>query len=136
MNRLVGMAALLAVVVGLSARAQDTDKPPSIKAIMTKAHKGGDSILAKLRGELEADDTDWAQVQKMSQELVDVGTALGKNTPPRGEKKSWQEKTSLYKANATALNKAAGRKDKEQAQGAFKRLQSSCLACHKAHKRK
>ena len=134
MNRLVGMAALLVVVVGLSARAQDRDKPPSIKAIMTKAHKGGDSILAKLREELKADDTDWAQVQKMSKELVDLGTALGKNTPPKGEKRSWQEKTSLYKANATALNKAAGRKDKKQAQGAFKRLQSSCLACHKAHR--
>jgi cytochrome c556 len=70
----------------------------------------------------------------MSKELVDLGTALGKNTPPKGEKKSWQEKTALYKANASALNKAAERKDKKQTQGAFKRLQGSCAACHKNHK--
>src|SRR5438067_185117 len=119
MSRLVGMAALLAAVVGLSARAQDGDKPPSIKAIMTKAHKGGDSILAKVRIELKTEDTDWAEVQKMSKELVDLGTALGKNTPPRGEKESWQRLTGLYRTNATALNSAAGRKNKEQAQTAF-----------------
>jgi cytochrome c556 len=129
-----GAAVLAGLAVALSPSSAEGDKDISIKEIMTKAHKGGDSLLATLRQELQQDEPDWAEVQKDSKELVKLGTTLGKARPPRGEKESWKKQTGMYVATAKALSAAADKKDKAGASAAFKKLQSSCTACHKAHK--
>jgi cytochrome c556 len=134
----VAVAAVAAVLVGLAVALNPSgaegDKDISIKEIMTKAHKPGDSLLTNLRKELQEDEPDWAEVQKDSKELVQLGTTLGKATPPRGGKESWKNLTGKYLNTAKTLTATSLRKDKAKASKALKDLQSQCTTCHKAHK--
>lgn len=135
MNRLSRMAALMALLAlfGLTMSSGAADEP-SIKDIMNKAHKGGNSILAKLGKDLKAASPDWAEVTKLSKELVSLGNALGKNKPPKGEKESWDKLTMAYQDTAKALLSAAEKKDQKTAAASQKKLSGMCGACHKAHK--
>jgi cytochrome c556 len=145
MKRMFGLAALLALVVGVSASpmaasADDKDdKVPTIKQIMKKAHGGPKSLLGKIGTELKSDDPDWPKVAEMSKELVGLADALGKNTPPKGEVSDFKKRAGGYKGQATILEKAAEKKMKTGrggAEGAFKALRSSCMGCHAAHRPK
>jgi cytochrome c556 len=115
-------------------RAADEAKTPTIKEIMKKGHSGDSSLLGQLRAELKDDEPEWTDIQKQTKELVTLGTALGKNDPPRGEADSWKELTKKYLDNAKDLNKAANSKDKKAAKSALAKVQGSCMGCHKAHK--
>src|SRR5262249_43149188 len=126
----------LVTVAGLTlvpSRADDK-KDPTIKEIMNKAHKGGNALIKVLEKELKAPDVDWEHVQEHTKELLDLGKALGKNEPPKGEKASWEKLTKQYEDNATALNKAAEKKERKTAQDARAKLQGSCAGCHKQHR--
>lgn len=136
MNRLFGLGAImmgLALVAATAVTARD-ENAPSIKDIMTKAHKGGDSILGRIRADLKDTDTNWADVTKESKELVKLGTDLSKAKPEKGEAKSWKKLTDNYIKNVKTLQAAAEKKDKKTAQAAVGRIGMSCGACHKAHK--
>ena len=133
MKRLACAAAgLVLLAVGVAVAAD----PASIKDIMIKAHKPGKSLLANIMGELREDEPDWNDVQKDSKDLVQLGGALGKFTPPKGDQASWNRLTTAYVANAQALEAAAESKNKSAAQTALKQLQGSCRACHQAHREK
>lgn len=111
------------------------EKPPSVKEIMGKAHKGPNSILPTVGKDLrEIDGADWDEIKRSAKELVSLGTALGKNEPPKGDKASWQKLTKSYTENAQALLSAAAKKNKSAAESAQQKLQSSCTSCHKAHR--
>lgn len=94
MQRLSGAFLLVALLTGMllmrTPSHADEETTPPIKAIMTKAHKGGNSLIQTVGKELKASEPDWADIQKKTKELVKLGTALGKNEPPRGEKTSWK----------------------------------------------
>ena len=138
MSRVWCAAAVAAVLAGLalmhgpSGAGQAEDLP--IKKIMTKAHKGGDSLIGKLGKELKADEPEWAKIQKQTKELVRLGTALGKATPPAGEKESWEKLTTAYVVNARAMEAAANKMDREGTAARLKTLTGMCARCHKAHK--
>jgi cytochrome c556 len=129
MKRLAYAAAGLVLLAGLAVAAE-----PTIKEIMTKAHKGSNSLLANMRAELRADEPDWDEVQKDSKELVKLGTSLGKNKPPKGEQASWERLTSAYLNTAKSLESAAESKNKSAAQAALGKLTKSCKECHTAHR--
>jgi cytochrome c556 len=130
MKRLACAAAGLALLaVGVAVAAD-----PTIKDIMTKAHKGGNSLLANMGKELREDEPDWNDVQKDSKELLQLGTSLGKNAPPKGDQASWDRLTKAYVANARTLEAAAESKNKAGAQAALKTLQGSCKECHMNHR--
>ncbi len=131
----VGLAVVAGLVVALNGTSADDKKDPSIKEIMTKAHKGGDSLIQGVGKGLKAAEPDWDEVHKKTKELVKLGTSLGKNTPPKGEKESWEKVTKKYVDNAKALDEAVDQKDKAAAQDAHKKLSGSCMECHKAHKK-
>ncbi len=133
MKRVLCAVALL-VVFGVAAAQEKKDA--SIKDIMNKAHKGGDSIIGKLGKQLKSDTPNWDDVQKESKELVSLGTDLGKATPPKGEKESWSMLTSRYVKTAKDLETDAQKKDKVAANDALTKLRGSCTDCHKAHKGK
>jgi hypothetical protein len=139
MNRLWRMTGGLALVTGavllLNASGAD-DKPPSIKDIMNKAHKGGDSLIQAVGKDLKADTPDWEDAAKKSKELLELGSALGKNNPPKGEKDSWEKLTKLYADTAKELDDAVQKKDKDAALTAHKKLAGSCMNCHRAHRTK
>src|SRR5262245_4889514 len=120
----------VAVLVG-GATADDT---PTIKEIMTKAHKGGDALLKKLGKQLKGKDVPWEDVQAESKELLDLGKSLGKNDPPKGDKKSWEKFTASYVKGAESLHKAADDKDQKTAAKAQTSLEGSCKACHAVHR--
>jgi cytochrome c556 len=130
MKRLACAAAgLVLLAVGVAVAAD-----PSIKDIMIKAHKPGKSLLANINGELREDEPDWNDVQKDSKEMVQLGAALGKNTPPKGDQASWDRLTKAYLANVQTLEAAAESKNKSGAQTALKQIQGSCRGCHQAHR--
>jgi cytochrome c556 len=129
MKRLAYAAAGLVLLAGLAVAAD-----PTIKEIMTKAHKGSSSLLADMNGELRQDEPDWASIQKDSKELVELGTALGKNKPPKGDEANWDRLTKNYLSTAKSLDSAAQSKDKSAASTALRKLQGSCKECHMAHR--
>jgi cytochrome c556 len=135
MTRLVSVGCGLVLLAVLSLLVGPVPaKDPTIKEIMNKAHKGGNSILTSVGNELRGSDPDWDDVQNQTKDLVKLGTALGKNNPPAGEKESWQRLTAEYLTNAKALDAAAQKKDKAGAQAAYKKLTTSCKTCHQAHR--
>lgn len=129
MKRVLCAGAGLALLAGLAVAAD-----PTIKEIMTRAHKGSKSLLTNMAGELKEDEPDWNDVQKDSKELVELGTSLGKNKPPKGDQANWDRLTRDYLSTAKALEAAAQSKDKPAAQASIKKLRDSCMACHRAHR--
>jgi hypothetical protein len=138
MKRLSRVVTTLALLTGmallLSTSKADEEKTPTIKEIMIKAHKGGKSLIQTVGKELKADEPNWTDLQKKTKELVKLGTALGKNEPPKGEKASWEKLTKEYVKNAKALDEAAKKQDKTAALASQKKLTSACASCHKLHK--
>jgi hypothetical protein len=129
-----GLALLVAAVLLLPPSTAADKDSPAIKEIMTKAHKGPDSLIGKLGAELKDDDPEWPKVQAQTKELVGLGAALGKNTPPKGDKESWEKLTTAYEDNAKDMDKAAQKKDKATTAADLKNLTNMCMHCHKAHK--
>jgi cytochrome c556 len=129
-------AGILALATVALAGGRD-DQQPTIKEIMEKAHKGtkqSQALLTQVRNELKKDDPNWEKVQKQAKELVSLGTSLGKNEPPRGDKESWEKLTAAYVANAKKLEAGAEEKDQAAARAAVAKLGGSCRSCHMAHK--
>jgi len=130
--------ATAAVVLGLlaavmQAGAQDK-KPPTIKQVMDKLHKGANPPIVNLKKALSAEEPDWSAIQKTTKDFVILGAALAKNDPPRGDKESWAKLARQYFDNAKAMDDAAEKKDKEATVAARAKLAGSCMACHRAHK--
>jgi cytochrome c556 len=125
---------VFAAVLGSNVLA-DPGKLPTIKEIMHKAHQGPNSILPTVGKDLRnSDGPDWDEIKRAAKELVRLGTALGKNEPPKGEKNSWQKLTKAYVESAKALLSAAEKSNQAAAELARKKLQSSCTGCHKSHR--
>lgn len=123
---------LTALTLGPAA-AQD-EKTPTIKEAMDKLHKGGNSLLASIGKQFNAQPTPWTRIQKSTKDVVILGAALAKNEPPRGDKESWQRLANAYFTNAKAMDDAAQAQDLAQTKAARGRLARSCKACHDAHK--
>src|SRR5262245_20423597 len=99
-NRLWCVAVILAGFAGIALTSTPSDaggaKALSVKDIMVKAHKGNDCLIQKVGKELKAAEPAWADVQKMTREMAELGAALGKNKPPQGEKASWDKFAKEY----------------------------------------
>jgi cytochrome c553 len=128
-----GLAVAAALATGLGLTRAD-EKEPTIKEIMTKAHKGGDSIIEHLKKDLKEKDPDWAEIKTHGKELVDLGASLGKATPKKGDKASWEKLTKTYVDNAKALEAAADKKDSKASSASLQKLSTSCGGCHRVHK--
>jgi mono/diheme cytochrome c family protein len=117
-------AAVTALVCGLGVAprfsgAEEKQEPlPSISEIMNKGMKQG---LWKRVARGEASKAE-------SEELVTHFSALSKQKPPKGDEKSWQEKTEALVAAARAA--ASGQADA----GAQLAAATNCGACHRLHK--
>ncbi len=97
------------------------DKPKhSIKDVMKAVHKGDDALCKKVvKGDGSKDDF---------KKLVECYSALPHNDAPKGDAKSWQEKTTALLDAAKALEAGkAGALDQYKAA-------VNCKACHSAHK--
>jgi cytochrome c556 len=128
---LAGALALVAVLTCAAVQAAD-EKAPSIKDIMTKAHKGKGSLKAVITNDIKSGN--WEDAAKTAKEWKKLSDALAKSTPKKGEPDSWKMKTETYSKTLTTLVKATEDKDKSKANGALGKIGSSCGTCHKAHK--
>ena len=101
--------------------AQDDEPKYKIKDVMNKAHKGGQDALVQRIIAGKGTDSE-------KKELVEYYTALGKNKPPKGEQKSWDEKTKalLDAAKEVQEGKEGGADNLKKA--------ANCMACHRAHR--
>jgi hypothetical protein len=127
----------LALIVVLSPTGAQGDKAPTIKDVMGKLNKGPNAMTPTIGKDLKDDPPAWDDLQKETKDFVKCVEALGKNTPPKGEKDSWEKLTKAYLDNAKALEAATAKKDKKAAQDAYGRLAApgNCKACHSEHKK-
>ncbi len=92
----------------------------AIKDVMGMAHKGKDSMLARITAGKGSDDD--------HKKLLSMYEALAKFKPPQGDEKSWKDKTdALVAAAKEMVEKKAGAVDKLKAA-------TNCKACHTVHK--
>lgn len=126
-SRLIGwvfVAGVALVLFNAKSQADDEEgnKPKhTIKEVM-KAHKGKDSLLAKVKsGNASTEE---------KQQLLDLYISLYENAPPAGDAGAWK------RASGTALMAAA--KVMAGREGSVEELTTAtnCAACHKAHKPK
>jgi cytochrome c556 len=106
---------------------------PDIETIMKKVN-GKTGLHKAIATDLKAANIDWDAEQKKSKEYYELISSLGKNDPPKGDKKSWEKLTKSYADNAKSLNDACEKKDKSGVNSALNKIQGSCMACHKAHR--
>lgn len=138
MKRVASLAAVVAIALGMTlvtrSWAADDSKVPTTKEIMTKLNKGPDCLKAVLAKELRGDSQDWATIQKQTKDFAEAAAALGKNTPKKGDKDSWEKFTKAYATDAKALASAADKKDLDECKTAQSKLDKSCMSCHQAHR--
>src|SRR2546421_13078969 len=121
MKRIAPLVLLALVVAVLAWPAGAADKVPPIKEIMGKLNKPG-GLRPNLGQDLMADEPDWDEIQKETREFAALAAALAKNTPPVGDKGSWDRLAAAYAADAAALDAAAQKKDKRGTQSVHARL--------------
>lgn len=96
----------------------DDEEKLTISKIMKLAHKSG---LLKKVATGKASDEEITELHKFY-------AAMPELAPPKGEKKSWQEKTTaLVEASQAAV-------DKDPQAGAMLKAATNCAACHQVHK--
>jgi cytochrome c556 len=138
-RRLIGAATAALFFLGMIALTQAPagaeDSELSTKVIMQKLHKGPKSSQGALKAALKASPTDWKTIQDKTKDYVILGAGLAKNDPAKGEKASWKTLSDSFFTNAKALDDSAKKKDLASTQAAFGKLNGSCMACHRAHKK-
>lgn len=136
LSRVSLAVALGAAVVALSVGAANSadEKVPAIKEIMRAGHKGDEALTAKI-GQA-AKSGNWADAQKYAKKLAENGAVLAKNTPKKGDPKSWEALATKYAANTKAVYEAAEKKDPQATKSAIGTIGASCKACHTAHRGK
>ena len=132
-----GMLALAVFVAWLSGSAgAQGDKASELRATMKKIGDGSSGLYTKLGRELRDEEPAWDDARKMSRELVLLSAGLGKHTPPRGDKTSWETKTKAFTETVAALDQAVGKRDRATAFASWKRMEEqTCAACHKVHRK-
>jgi hypothetical protein len=129
--------ALLVVSAWMNERVgAENQKVPSIKAIMKKANDGDESLFGQVGKQLLSDEPNWTDIRTKTKELIVLADSLGKNTPPKGARESWENLTKAYVANLKVLDDAAQKKNKDMLDAAHQKLITSCSGCHKLHKGK
>lgn len=113
-----GVALAALAMLALSGNAEDKKPKYAIKEVMQKAHKGG-LLKTVLSGSANKEQKD---------SLVEMYISLGQNKPPKGDDKSWKEKTEALLTAAKGVAKG----DKE-ATGKLKKA-SNCMECHSVHR--
>lgn len=121
-------------ILGLASAASGTADETSIKDVMKKLNGKGANESGKLKKALGAAKTDWDAVQSSTKLFEELGSALPKNDPPKGDKENWKKVAEAYASQCKALNEAAEKKDLAGTKAAFGKLQMSCMGCHQAHR--
>jgi hypothetical protein len=137
----VCMMVAMALLVGFGMAADDKkevkkdDKLPSIKEIM-KANNTKKGLVNQVKAQVAAKK--WEEAEANAAKLFEYAAALGKNTPPRGEKESWSKLCTAYCECAKAIHTNVKEKKADEAMKAIEAIsaQKSCADCHSKHEPK
>ena len=130
-KRVVVLAPLALLAVALGA---DTERTPSIRAVMHKQYRVTRAPFLVIKKELESTTPDWDKVGEAAREFAALAAVLPKNEPKWGEKDSWTRFTTLHIDDAKELERAAGAHDRQAVQVVHRRLETACKPCHDAHR--
>jgi hypothetical protein len=121
---------MIALVGSYGVATSADEKVPEISTVMQKSF-GKDGFKSQITAAVKGEK--WEDANKLAKEWNDTyGAAIGKNKPPKGEAKSWEELCKKFSENTKAIVEGTDKKDAKavtKAIGAF-----NCGACHKAHK--
>jgi hypothetical protein len=119
----------IALMMGYGGATGADDKVPDISEIMKKSFgKGGFKMTIPAAAKADK----WEDAQKLAKEWSELGKAIGKNKPPKGEPESWEKQCTKFSDTTKAVVKACEDKD---AKAVTKTVGSfNCAACHKPHK--
>jgi len=101
---------------------------------MTKLFKGRPALKDSIGSELNSDSPSWDTIQPQTKEFAQLVSSLSKYDPPKGSKESWTKLTTAFSEQATAMDRAAGAKNKNDALTAYSTISESCKTCHQAHR--
>jgi hypothetical protein len=133
----VSLAAALTAVAALSVGSANSadEKTPTIKEIMRAGHKGDQALTAKIGQAAKA--AKWGDAQALAKKLSENGAALAKNTPKKGDAKSWESLAAKYAENTKAVYEATEKKDAKATKAALDTIApATCKECHSAHRGK
>ena len=130
----LGMAMMMFAYEAASATPQDKkdEKVPSIIEIMTKGHDGPQAYISKIKTAAKAEK--WDDAKTLASKFKELGEAITKCDPPKGDKDSWAKMTKKYKDDTIAVADAVEKKDAKAVSTATAVFNKSCKACHDAHK--
>lgn len=124
----IGMLALV-VAVGSTGTAAE-DKTVDTSTIMKKSFKDKNNYQTAVKA--AAKDGKWEDATKIAKEWADLGAALSKNKPNKGEAKGWEAECMKFVNTTKAIVKACEDKDAKavnKSAGSF-----NCQGCHKSHR--
>jgi cytochrome c556 len=129
MTALMGVAAVFTGTAGAG-----DEKTPTIKEIMGALTKGPKAAFGQTKAALNATPPDWKAAKTAAVAIRTHAPALPKNDPPRGDKADFVKQADAFKANALALADALDKEDLAASKAALGKLNTSCMACHRAHR--
>jgi cytochrome c556 len=128
-------AVALILPVGAATVGAFVDETPDTETIMKSAfNKKSGKFSTVLKKQVDASPTDWPEVQKTTKEIAELGGALVKGEPQKGDKESFKKLASKLGENTKTLHEAAEAKDLAKVKAAQKSIGGSCMECHKAHR--
>jgi cytochrome c556 len=131
LSRMVAcVTAAMMAAVSVAAFADDKDEPRSIKEVMKEHKKGGK--LPEVKDALKAGK--WDAAESPAKKLKENAVVLAKLKPEKGDLEAWKKIAESYKENTSDLYEAIQKKDKEKSQELVKKLDASCMPCHKAYR--
>src|SRR5215813_12219004 len=111
MKRTATLAALILAAAFIPCPAEGRDeKLPDSKEIMGKVGKPS-GLFSSVAKELREADPIWDEVLQQTKEMTKLLVALGKATPPKGDKESWAKLTKAFADNSKALESATAKMD-------------------------
>ena len=131
----VAMVAL--VSVGAASMASFVADEPDTEAIMKGLFAGKTGKFKnELKKQVEAAKPDWEKIEKTTKEIKELGVALEKAEPQKGDKESWKKLAGKLGEQTKELHKAAEEKDLAKLKATQKSIDGSCKACHSVHRGK
>lgn len=128
-----GVVAVLGLgLLALVSETASAADPVGTGAIMKKNHGKKGGLIPQINELVKNDKL--ADALPLAKQVADLTADLGKNKPKKGDQKSWDELTKAYADAGKDLVAALDKKDGDAAKKALTTINTSCMACHKAHK--
>jgi len=124
---------LLTVLTEGGVYADGDQSPETASEIMKKTH-GKTGLRKAIEKSLKANPVDWDKTQKDTKVYAELAGMLGKATPSKGDKASWEKLTKAFADTTKELHADAEKKDAAAAQAALTKIGQSCMGCHSQHR--